>query len=337
MIDRGLKRLMLSADQDVVVFELLTDRGRALAAARVTHTDYAPELIDSFLRSHGMRRADVSIGMRLAPESLFARKLLLPVESQRTLDVVVAQDLLAKTPFRLDDIFHDHFARRSGDKLCVWQWVVRRQLVAKSAEDLGLEIGDLESLEATGKHVDLLPRVRLQRTHADEYRWVRKVFIGLAFTACVLAGLAVGLQYRRPTAGTRCACGGARADPREGAACAQCTRQDGGGARRRSATPITKARWSGLLDIWEEVTHALPSHTWLTELRLSNEAGKEQQIVIAGFSSAAATLVGLLGRSPLFCNAALTGPISIDPTEGKERFVIQAKLRTLDPLKTAAR
>ena len=31
------------------------------------------------------------------------------------------------------------------------------------------------------------------------------------------------------------------------------------------------------------------------------------------------------------------GPISIDPTEGKERFAIQARLKSLDPLKTAAR
>ena len=251
-----------------------------------------------------MRRADVSIGMRLAPESLFARKLLLPVESQRTLDVVVAQDLLAKTPFRLDDIFHDHFARRSGDKLCVWQWVVRRQLVAKLAE-LGLEIGDLESL-GNGQ----ARRSSSSRTLAANPR--RRVSLGPQ-------GLHRPGVYRvcpsRP--------GGRPPVPSPNSWYSMRLRWSSGRpARGRSVCAVHSTRWrerAGVLrlrsqkrdgracsDIWEEVTHALPSHTWLTELRLSNEAGKEQQIVIAGFSSAAATLVGLLGRSPLFCNAALT-------------------------------
>ena len=94
----------------------------------------------------------------------------------------------------------------------------------------------------------------------------------------------------------------------------------------------------GVLDAWEEVTRVLPSHSWLTELRLTDLPGaQEQQLVITGVSPAAASLVGLIDRSALFREAALTAPISIDPTEGKERFAIQAKLRTLDPLKTAAR
>jgi general secretion pathway protein L len=337
LIDRGSKHLILSADQETVLLQLLTDRRRTLASARVSHTDYTPELIDGFLRSHRLRRADVSIGVRLAPESLFARKLLLPLETRRTLDAVVAQDLLAKTPFRLDDIYHDHFISRSGDKLCVWQWVVRRELVGDCVEALGLELGDLAFVEAVAEHNEPHPCVRLQRAPADQNRLLRRAFVGLAFSACVLAALAVGLHYHRQqlmldALAVELAATRAKAQ-RVRSALDKLEAERVGVLRLRSR----KRDGPGLLDIWEEMTRVLPSHTWLTELRLSDTVGKEQQIVIAGFSSAAATLVGLLGHSPLFGDAALTAPISIDATEGKERFVIETRLKTLDPLKTAAR
>jgi general secretion pathway protein L len=94
----------------------------------------------------------------------------------------------------------------------------------------------------------------------------------------------------------------------------------------------------GVLEVWEEVTRVLPSHSWLTEMRLAGIPGsQEQQLTLAGLSPAAATLVGLFDRSPLFRDVALASPISLDPVEGKERFVIQAKLRTLDSLRTAER
>ena len=64
---------------------------------------------------------------------------------------------------------------------------------------------------------------------------------------------------------------------------------------------VQKRDAPSLLDIWEEVTRVLPSHSWLTELRLSDVSpGKEQQIVITGLSPVAASLVGLLDRSPMF-------------------------------------
>jgi hypothetical protein len=58
---------------------------------------------------------------------------------------------------------------------------------------------------------------------------------------------------------------------------------------------------------------------------------------MAGFSAAAASLVGLLDGSPLFAEAALVGPITVDATEGRERFIIQAKVKRLGLSKAASR
>jgi general secretion pathway protein L len=100
---------------------------------------------------------------------------------------------------------------------------------------------------------------------------------------------------------------------------------------QRSETP-------GLIDLWEEVTRVLPSHSWLTELRLVETAGRrEEQVIISGFSSAAPSLVGIIDSSPLFFDAALTSPIAVDAAEGRDRFALQAKVKMPDAFKEASR
>jgi hypothetical protein len=74
------------------------------------------------------------------------------------------------------------------------------------------------------------------------------------------------------------------------------------------------------------VSRILPPHTWLSELRPS-ETPEGRQVVMTGFSAAAASLVGLIDRSSLFGEAALVGAVTVDEAERKERFVIQARLR----------
>jgi general secretion pathway protein L len=84
----------------------------------------------------------------------------------------------------------------------------------------------------------------------------------------------------------------------------------------------------GLLDVWEEVSKIIPANSWLTELRLSEVAQRQDQIVVmTGLSSAAAELVAMVDKSPLFADAALTAPIALDSMEQRERFTLQAKLQ----------
>jgi general secretion pathway protein L len=97
-----------------------------------------------------------------------------------------------------------------------------------------------------------------------------------------------------------------------------------------------KAEEPGLLDAWEEATRVLPSHSWLTELRLS-ETSDKRQISMSGFSAAAASLVGMIDQSPYFADTALTSPIALDSVEQRERFALQAKLKRPEPVRRASR
>jgi general secretion pathway protein L len=101
---------------------------------------------------------------------------------------------------------------------------------------------------------------------------------------------------------------------------------------------LRKRDAAGLLDIWQEATRLLPSHSWLTELRLSEAAGdREQRVAMSGFSAAAASLVGLIDASPRFADASLTSPIAPDSVEERERFSLQAKVRNMSSRREAAR
>jgi general secretion pathway protein L len=109
----------------------------------------------------------------------------------------------------------------------------------------------------------------------------------------------------------------------------------------RSQTVLVRLRTRksdapGLLDIWDEATQILPDHSWLTELRVSQISGEATQLSMIGFSSAAASLVGLVDRSKLFTDASLTAPVTLDSIEGRERFSLQAKLRFQEQVSKAA-
>jgi general secretion pathway protein L len=53
---------------------------------------------------------------------------------------------------------------------------------------------------------------------------------------------------------------------------------------------------------------------------------QEHKITMIGFSAAAAGLVSIVDKSPLFLDAALTAPVSLDPVEKVERFTLQFKV-----------
>jgi general secretion pathway protein L len=337
LVDDGARVLVLAPEPDAIALVLKTDGGRAVASRRVSRSDYSADLIDDLLRRHRLNRAQVPIGLRLSGGMIFQRSLVLPVETRRALDAVVVQDLLAKTPFQLDDIHHAHHVRRAGDKLVVSQWIVRRARVAAAAEALGLAPEEIGFVEADDEgHESGGPRIAAESSgSANRSRWVQRISLGLVATAVLLAVGLLGSKYQRQQAvldGLQAEVAGATAKVKSVQGMIDRLRQEQALLARLRA----RREEPGLLDIWDDVTRTLPTHTWLSELRLS-EASGERHVVMTGLSAAAASLVGLLDRSAIFTEASLVGPVTVDPVEGKERFIVQVKLRTPAASETAAR
>ncbi len=337
LIGRGGAILVLGAEADTIVLRLLGDGGAEAACRRLARGEYTPAAVEQFLREHKLERREVKIGIRLPRPQVFCRTLTLPREAIGSLDRIVEQDLVAKTPFRRDEIYCGYAAAGAGtDKLAVRQWIARRDIVDAAVAAVALELDSVAFVDTQADPDAASPRILLRPDRADERRFLARTAAALAASAMVLALLAAGLTYWRQAAVLDELDGQvAVARPK-----AQHVRASIDRLEQKQAMLLRlrtrKADEPGLLDAWEEASRVLPSHSWLTELRLAETSG-ERQISMTGFSAAAASLVGLVDDSPYFTDATLTAPISLDPVEQRERFALHAKFKRPEPIRRASR
>jgi general secretion pathway protein L len=338
---RGQTLLVVAVDQDGATLELLNGARTLIASERVISTNNVLAEIDRFLNSQGLKRKDADIGLRLPAGSVFCRQLLLPAEAVDAVEAIVAQDLAKKTPFKFEDIYCDHVAleRAGDDKITVWQWITRRQYVDQVLLALKIDIEHLAFVVSDGSAAGQpVPFINLRPREHSRHPWHQKAALVLCCGAVVFTFLAGSLKYwHQQTAISRLdeQIATVRSKAQQVRVLVDQLQEKKNVLVRlrlqRSETP-------GLIDLWEETTRVLPSHSWLTEFRLDQTVGKrDEQVTISGFSTAAPSLVGIIDSSPLFFDAALTSPIAFDSTEGRERFALQVKVRMPDMLKEAAR
>lgn len=320
--------LVVSSDTTSAEIVLLTDTRQRLASTSIEVEAFSATTIDTFLKQHSLERTEVDLGIRLRAEKIFHRTVRLPREAVRQLDSVLARDLAAKTPFRTQDIYVG-WKRSDAENtrtILVSQWIVRRQIVIDAAASLKLNIADIAFVE--GADADgVMPTIPLRENQEDGESWFSKVACSLTVSAVLLALLAAGADYYRQQS----MLDALDAKIATARLKAQRVRATIDGLERSQAVLVKlRARKSdapGLLEIWDEATQILPDHSWLTELRFSQTSDEETQVFMVGFSSAAASLVGMVDRSALFADASLTAPVTLDPIEGRERLSLQAKLR----------
>jgi general secretion pathway protein L len=335
LTDRGYKKLTLQAGPQSFVLELSSDRHRRLASVRIDRGVYSSTSIDDFLKHQNLDREGIVIGIRLPRDQIFTRQLALPVEAAGSIGEIVTQDLVAKTPFRLTDIYHDYQSRMIDGRMIVSQWIVRRDFVATVVESAGLNLTDVafvQSEDDGGAHRVSAPVLTLQHGRNARHTWLRGTIYGLALGASLLAAIGCIHKYWRQerlldnlraeltTANTRALQVRTTLDKLDGMQTAIVRLR-----RQKQDAP-------GLLDVWEEVSRVLPANSWLTELRLSEIGQRQDQLVVmTGLSTGAAELVAIVDKSPLFADAALTAPIALDSMEQRERFTLQVKLQKKRP------
>lgn len=90
-------------------------------------------------------------------------------------------------------------------------------------------------------------------------------------------------------------------------------------ARERAAADAMriKAAASSPLPLLDHLTRRIGDDSYLTEFRLAEREG-----AIAGFTTQASALPGPLEADPLLANVRLTGPVSRDGRDGRQRFEI---------------
>ncbi|HMG79476.1 MAG TPA: PilN domain-containing protein [Xanthobacteraceae bacterium] len=327
----GKIALVLAQDDAFVELRLRSSGGAQLASMRVTRGEYTAASIDDFLRHNKLTRFDVTIAVVLRPEQFYTRKLVLPRQAGNVVDGIVARDLAEKTPFRLENIYYDYAIVQEADKLTVTQQLAKRDSVEAAAIAFGIEVSDIAFLDAATQQEDAArePAITLRRDRNDRTFWARRMALALAGSAVALTLTAGGIDYWRQqsaldTLGPQIANARRQAQEVRDAFAKLEHRQNSFGhllARKRH-TPA-------LLDIWNEVTRLVPSDSWLTELHVTDASpSQDHRLAVSGFSAAAAKLVVTFDRSPLFREAALTTAIALDSTEQRERFALQAMVRS---------
>jgi general secretion pathway protein L len=342
LVGGGSKTLSLICEQDIVQLQLRDDGGRIWASRSASHAEFSPALIDDFLRSQKLDPKDVALAVQLPAHSFFERSIILPIEAAELIDEIVAQDLQRKTPFQLDDIHCDHIVTKSleSNKLLVSQWVIQREFVRNAVDVLGVGLDAVTFVEADGEFANpgSRPTIALDRSRNGGKSPLRRPARALAISAILLILVDGGLKFFRQQStldDLAVQIAAVRPKAQEVRSALNALEQKRLVLLRIESRKQSTAR---LLDIWQETTRLLPSHSWLTELGLSQVAGgRGQRITMSGFSSAASSLVGLIDSSPLFADAALTSPIASDSSEGRERFSLQAKVFTVGPRREATR
>jgi general secretion pathway protein L len=333
LTDPGTRNLLLRpSGEEGVCLLLRNDRGDVLARAEVADAAQIRPAIEALLQRERLSAGNAALGIEMDEFRAFRRTFLLPQEAGRSPAPIAEQDLLRKTPFRLADIYHDHAVRRVGDKIQVDQLVIRRDFVETGVLRCGLEPGEIAFIDiGHTEGTAALSRLRLKQAGSST-RWLPRLLLGLSASAVLLAILAVNLEFQRQETALQelaSETGKVRAEAQKVRAALDSIEQE-----RAALDGLKSRKWdaAGVLDIWEELSRILPDHSWVSELRLTEGAErKERRIVVTGFSSAAADLVGLIDASPLFQDVALAAPIALDPNEQRERFVLQASVTATRP------
>jgi general secretion pathway protein L len=337
LVGPGSTILLLLQDDAFLDMRLTAASGAEFDHVRVPRLDYTSKAIDAILQRHQLRLTDVTIGIGLPAHHFFKRKLVLPFQAANSIGDIVARDLAQKTPFSLADIHHDHTVVAEAGKLMITQHVTRRDSVSSAASAFGLDVAEIDFVEAAPRDDGTVDRsfIALHPKTAQRASWVRRMTMALATSTLVLALIAGGLKYWRQEV--------ALEQLKQQIAIARQQAQQVRGAfakleqRQHGILDVYAKKQNGpaLLDIWDEVTRLLPTDTWLTDLHVTETlSGHGYLLSLSGYSAAAAKLVAILDRSPLFEEAVLTTAIAVDQNEQRERFALQTKVRIRGPRST---
>jgi general secretion pathway protein L len=267
--------------------------------------------------------------LRVAPEQALCKKLSLPMAARRDLKSLLGFEIDRETPFEQTEVYWNYVVSaqdKERGKLDLDLVIVPRQLAdaaVAAARDAGFDPAALE--------VDIEPdrSVLLWVAAQRPVRQIlpRRKLIPLVSVTCALAAAFVilsfaGQQWNLFVANRAIADLEARAHE------ASLLRQS---ANHRLAAITFFSRTHGAngsaLGILTAATRTLPDDTYLTSLSVH-----EGRMTISGFSDSAASLIGLLAKSPSFREPAFDSPVTESADNDQEKFTISMALAPMDTL-----
>lgn len=276
-------------------------------------------------------KSKAPIGIGLPADRFLVRRLKVPRQVIGDIAQILDRELEAETPLRRENVFCGHIVdpSSSADSPGVEHWIVRKDLVASAARDVGLTADRINFVVplCNDDQLNLIDIKIPTSPPSEDTPWFRRAalllaisFIGLTVAIFMTEVRSVNSELERLDNAI------ARA-----ASIAKSVRQKADDGARAGANLVDLARFKherpALVDVLEELTRTFPDGTFLSEVRISESASGESVVSMAGLSDQATTLVPLLERSQLLQGATLTSPITPEPNTKRDRFTISAMLR----------
>lgn len=275
----------------------------------------------------GGRRRKGAVAVVIEPERYLKRPLAAIRLPRSRMTAMALLDLQSATPFNPDDFFilATRFDERIRDSS---YYTVRKSALVPVVE--GLRAGGWRaasiSLSDAGElyPVDAVSLREVLGASAATRLSERTVSIGLATAAVGLVALFGAAHWRYSVAGAEVASQLEAAESQVRELRAVLSARDAkiaqiGAVRdeKKGTVPVVR--------IVEEMSRAIPDHTWLTEISVSGD-----MVRFAGFSASAASLIPLLESSPLFSAPTFMEPVVRVVNQEGERFSIAMKVENGD-------
>ncbi len=270
-------------------------------------------------------REDRRLALLLPSAAVLRRTLALPLAARDNLQQVAAFEMDRQTPFSVAQVYYAArelttpapAGRFHAELVVVKRDTVDPLLANLRTQGIAVDAVDLAVADAR-LGVNLLPPEQIPyRTHPR-----RRLNLALAAACVLLLALVLGewrhnrqlalVQMRSEVA----AMGG---EAQQVAALRQ-QLQDNAGAAGFLAE--RKKNTVSMLALLQETTARLPDSAWLERFSVDNTG----QIGFQGQSKQAAKLLDTLKDSRLITDASFQGSIQPDPTTGKERFYLTARV-----------
>ncbi len=302
-----------------------TDLGR-IALADV-ESDANPAALAEAKR---LFRKSVRTTVLLPSDQALYKLLTLPVMATSDLRDALAFQIDRQTPFSPDDVYFDYRIRdrdNAAKRLSVELVVAPRPVVERAvalARRLGVDPASVGIGSANG--TDLLSLNLLPRSMARRQRNLRPlvsllVVVALFAGAWAVAQAALARQEAVAAAlSERVDLARQRADK-----IAALKNQRDALIRESQFLSERKAHAPKPVLFVEELTRALPDHTWLFHLQQDGN-----RLRLSGYTSDASALIGLVGDLPMFNDPKFGSPVTHDPRRDKDRFNLVVEINGQD-------
>ncbi|MEO7052399.1 MAG: PilN domain-containing protein [Rhodanobacter sp.] len=303
----------------------LRRRGQAesLASWREAAGGAPPRAFNAALQR--VAREDLRLALLLPGALVLRRILLLPLAARDNLRQVVGFDMDRQTPFSVAQVY---YAVRELGAPAAGRFQVELAAATRASVDpllarlrmQGIAVDAVDVAQGDDRlEVNLLPAE--QRPRRAHPRRRLNLILGAALLLLLLLVAGEWLHNRRAAlARMQAEVAAMRGDAQQVASLRQQLQDNAGAAGFLAQRKKDTVSMLGILD---DATQRLPQGTWLERFSVDNTG----QIGMQGQSQQAAKLLDALKNSPLITDAGFQGSIQPDPTTGKERFYLTAKVK----------